>query len=555
VLERTDWHGNDIPPAAALDRLGAALVGQGHLSEADLARARSAAAEAGERLDRVLSRLGLVAESTLADALAAILDVPRIHAADFPADPPLVETLGRAFLADARILPLDDGETVRLATGDPLDRAALAAVAAKLGRSVEIFAATPAEIAQALDRLAAAPPEAAAADTDADIARLRDLAAEAPVIKLVNQIIQRAAMARASDIHIDAHDRGLRVRLRVDGALHDIDAPPADLTAAIVSRLKIMARLNIAEQRLPQDGRIRTNVAGRALDLRVATLPTLHGENVVLRLLDRSGLVLDLPSLGFDADQVAAIDGLIRRPNGIVLVTGPTGSGKTTTLYAALAALNAPEVKIVTIEDPVEYEIAGISQIQVKPQIGLDFAQGLRAILRHNPDVIMVGEIRDRETAEIAVQAALTGHLVLSTLHTNSAAAAIDRLRDMGIEEYLITATLAGVVAQRLVRRLCPDCAVADRDAAGPGLPDGRYARAPGCRACHGSGARGRVAVAEILAMDARLRRAVLDGRDLHTIECLAAEGGLVPMHRAGLAKAAAGEIALADVMALSVGD
>ncbi len=304
----------------------------------------------------------------------------------------------------------------------------------------------------------AEPMDGAGEESEEDADRLKDLASEAPVIRLVNQIIARAVETQASDIHIEPFEDRLRVRYRNDGVLGEADSPPAHLTAAIVSRLKIMARLDIAERRLPQDGRIKLAVRGHEVDFRVSTIPSLHGETVVLRVLDRSAVVFDYATLGLPAAVVAKLEAAFELPNGIVLVTGPTGSGKTTTLYTGLTGLNAVTRKVVTVEDPIEYQLAGINQIQVKPQIGLTFATLLRSILRQDPDVIMVGEIRDLETAQIAVQAALTGHLVLSTLHTNSAAETITRLRDMGLEDYLLTAVLRGVLAQRLVRRLCEQC-------------------------------------------------------------------------------------------------
>src|SRR5439155_16265504 len=303
--------------------------------------------------------------------------------------------------------------------------------------------------------------EAAEGDTEPaeeDVERLKDLASEAPVIRLVNQLIARAVETRASDVHLEPFSDRLRVRYRYDGVLHEVEAPPAGLHAAVVSRIKIMARLDIAERRLPQDGRIRLTVRGHEIDFRVSTVPSLHGESVVLRVLDRSAVDLDYAKLGLPDDIIQGLQDALNLPNGMVLVTGPTGSGKTTTLYTGLLQLNSVARNIITVEDPIEYQLAGINQIQVKPQIGLDFVNLLRSILRQDPNVIMIGEIRDLATAEIAVQAALTGHLVLSTLHTNSAAATVTRLRDMGVEDYLIAATLKGVLAQRLVRRLCPSC-------------------------------------------------------------------------------------------------
>ncbi|MFN3616286.1 MAG: GspE/PulE family protein, partial [Rubrimonas sp.] len=426
-----------------------------------LARAGRVADETGERLDRVLVRLGLVGERAMAAALARLIDAPVAEPGSLTAAPDLLAALGGRFAQNARLIPIeDDGVSVRLAMADPLDAEAARLAGLKLNRRPVRLAAAPADIDNALERMAAegaraldqlaraaggreADEDGAAAD---DVARLKDMAAEAPVIRIVNLIIRRAAEMGASDIHVEPMERRLRLRYRVDGALREVEAPPAHLRAAVVSRIKIMARLDIAESRLPQDGRLKVAVLGRELDVRVATAPTLHGEGVVMRLLDRSGLTLDFAGLGFDAPARAALTPLIDRPNGVLLVTGPTGSGKTTTLYAAVARLNDAARKIVTVEDPVEYQLEGVNQIQVRPQIGLGFAQALRSILRQDPDVIMIGEIRDLETARIAVQAALTGHLVLATLHTNSAAAAVARLRDMGVPEYLIAATLAGAV-------------------------------------------------------------------------------------------------------------
>ncbi|MFV0474128.1 MAG: GspE/PulE family protein, partial [Pikeienuella sp.] len=374
------------------------------------------------------------------------------------------------------------------------------------------------------------------------------------VVRIVNLLIRRAAELGASDIHLEAFERRLRLRYRVDGVLQEADAPPAELRAAIVSRIKIMARLDIAENRLPQDGRVKTAALGRPLDLRVATTPTLHGEGVVIRLLDRAGLVLDFDALGVDETARAALFPLIGRSNGVLLVTGPTGSGKTTTLYAMLERLNLTERKIVTVEDPVEYQLEGVNQIQARPQIGLGFAEALRSILRQDPDVIMIGEIRDLETARIAVQAALTGHLVLATLHTNSAAAAINRLRDMGIADYLLAATVIGGVAQRLLRRLCPDCAEPDPAPAVEAGISGAFRRPVGCASCAGAGYRGRVAALEVLTADDALRRLILDGADEMTIEAAAERGGMRTLRAHALQRAAAGETSLAEVARVAAG-
>ena len=380
------------------------------------------------------------------------------------------------------------------------------------------------------------------------------------MIRLVNQLIARAVETRASDIHIEPFEDRLRIRYRHDGMLAEIESPPARLAPAIISRIKIMARLDIAERRLPQDGRIKLAVRGQDVDFRVSCVPALHGETVVLRVLDRGAVAFDYARLGLPEAVVARLEATFALPNGIVLVTGPTGSGKTTTLYTGLLGLNSVTRKVIAIEDPIEFQLPGINQIQVKPQIGLDFAHLLRAILRQDPDVIMVGEIRDLETAQIAVQAALTGHLVLSTLHTNSAAATVTRLRDMGLEDYLVAAVLRGVLAQRLVRRLCPECRraapapaalaarldLARRAPAGSSPP--MLWHAAGCPACRGTGYRGRRAIAEFLVPDAAIAERIFSRAGEAEIERAAIEGGMVPMFGAGLDAVLAGETTLAEL-------
>ncbi|MFB3817992.1 MAG: type II secretion system ATPase GspE [Candidatus Methylomirabilales bacterium] len=380
-----------------------------------------------------------------------------------------------------------------------------------------------------------------------DVAQLKDLASEAPVIRLVNLLIARAAEVRASDIHIEPFEESLRVRYRVDGVLVNTEAPPKRLQAAVISRIKLMARMNIAERRLPQDGRIRTGAGGAELDIRVSTIPTIYGESVVMRLLDRASTLPDLDGLGFPEEAARTFRGLIRKPHGILLVTGPTGSGKTTTLYAALRSINAVEKKIITIEDPVEYQLDGITQIQVKPRIGLTFAAGLRHIVRQDPDVILVGEIRDRETAEIAIHAALTGHLVLSTLHTNDAAGAITRLLDMGIENYLVSSTLLAVLAQRLVRRICVACKTEYAPSAEvlkdlpPETRRLRLFKGNGCPSCTGTGYSGRLGIFELLVMDDPLQRLILAKGDAGSIRADAVARGMTTLWQDGCRKVAAG--------------
>ncbi len=550
------------------DLIGARLVAQGKLEQSALERAERARAESGERLDRVLTRLGLVGERDMAEAMAAELELPIVGADDYPEAPVLDGLLSVRFLKNSRILPLAEDEAgIALAMADPLDRFAIDSVALRAERPVRPHVAVAAELENAqerlysggktsIDQIAEALDEADEETTEADVERLRDLASEAPVIRIVNHLITKAVEARASDIHIEPFEAQLRVRYRIDGVLQDVDAPPARLRAAIISRIKIMAKLNIAEHRLPQDGRIKIVARGKEIDLRVSTLPALHGEGVVLRILDREGVVLDFDSLGFDDSTRGQFLELIERPTGIMLVTGPTGSGKTTTLYTSLTHLNSSEKKIITVEDPVEYQLRGVNQIQVKPKIGLTFANALRSILRQDPDIIMIGEIRDLETAQIAVQAALTGHLVLATLHTNTAAATITRLLDMGVEDYLVTSTVVGIQAQRLVRRLCPACREPyealpelvrqiDPQAQGPMT----LYRPKGCKQCNGQGYRGRMGVLEVLQMTDEVRRLVLQHAESQEIHKAAVAAGMRSMYQDGVTKARQGVTTLEEVV------
>ncbi|MGQ9367942.1 GspE/PulE family protein [Azospirillum sp. ST 5-10] len=550
------------------DRLAAVLLERGLLDPAALDRARRAAAVTRGRLAPTLASLGLLADRHVAEALAAVAGLPLLEAADYPGAPLFADTLSADFLRAGAVLPVAaSGDAVVLAMADPFDGFTAQAVAWAVGRRVDRRVAVAGELEAALERLYAqgdgaesAVQAAEDAAEDADAERLKDLAGEAPVIRFVNRLIADAVAARASDIHLEPQPEGLRIRIRVDGLLRPLDPPPPGWAAAVVSRVKVMARLDIAERRLPQDGRIRLAVRGRDVDIRVSTLPTLHGEKVALRLLDRSAAIFDLADLGFGADALGRYLDLLARPNGILLVTGPTGSGKTTTLYASLLRLNDATGNIVTVEDPVEYQLAGISQVPVRPGIGLDFARVLRAILRQDPDIVMVGEIRDGETAEIAAQAALTGHLVLSTVHTTSAAGTVTRLRDMGVPDYLIASTVVGIAAQRLVRRLCPHCReaiavppeLAERlalDRLAPPGAERRLFRPRGCHACDGTGFHGRCVVAEVLVMDEELRRAVLRQADSHELQRIAVAGGLRPLHEDGLLKALAGETTLEEVL------
>ena len=399
-------------------------------------------------------------------------------------------------------------------------------------------------------------------DGEENADHLRDMASEAPIIRLVNRLILNAIELRASDIHFEPFESEFKVRYRIDGVLNDVEAPPKRLQSAIISRVKIMAKLDISERRLPQDGRTKLKIGGKEIDFRISTIPTLFGESVVMRILDRETLVLDMRQLGFPDHLLARYLKLVSQPHGMILVTGPTGSGKTSTLYATLSMINSPENKIITLEDPVEYQLKGINQIQVAPKIGLTFAGGLRSIVRQDPDIILVGEIRDRETAETAVQSALTGHLLFSTLHTNDSVGAVTRMLDMGVESFLLSSTLLGVLAQRLVRLICPDCktpyvpAPDELIAMGvaPDEIDGLTLYQPrGCDACRGTGYKGRTAIFEYLRVDDDIRREINAHAGNERIKKVAVEKGMMPLRRDGWQKVAEGRTTLAEVLKVTL--
>jgi general secretion pathway protein E len=519
-------------------------------------------AETSDRLSAVLLKLGLRSEVALADDFARFCELPRYAPESLPECAITLDTLNPGFLRAHELLPLRlTDESIDIACWDALDDYSPRALAFALGRPVSRCVATREQVQRALAAHYARDEAAVELDSgsgtiaeDEEVDRLKDLASEAPVIRLVQRLIDDAVRARASDIHLEPSEQGLHVRLRMDGLLREVERHPRNLAASVVSRVKVVAGLDIAERRLPQDGRIRVTVQGKDIDFRVACSPTLHGESVVLRVLDRQDVALDFDALGFDESLMVTLREAIARPFGVVLVTGPTGSGKTTTLYAALKEINTPERKRLTAEDPVEYVLTGVNQVPVRPQIGLTFAHALRAFLRQDPDVLLVGEIRDRETAEIAIQAALTGHLLLSTLHTNSAAAAITRLLDMGIEDFLLTSTLHVILGQRLVRRLCIDCRQPFVPAADVSLRFGRepgetWYRASGCPACQGSGFRGRTAIIEALPMSDAVRARVLERADAQSIEKVALNEGMRTMFQHGLARVAAGTTTLEEVL------
>jgi general secretion pathway protein E len=562
----------DLQPAApdTDERIALTLLARGRLKEADLVRAQRLHAEAGGSLASLLVRLGMVSERDMAEAGSEVLGLPLLLARDCPEAPPENVSLALRFMKQQSVCPIGETDTeVVLLMADPQDAYAAEAVALATGRAVSGRVGLRSEIADLIERYYGTGRSAmgtivenlgddgASGDED-DVEHLRDLASEAPVIRLVNLVIQRAVELRASDIHIEPFESRLKVRFRVDGVLEEGESPPANLTAAVISRIKIMAKLNIAERRLPQDGRIMVRVQGKELDLRVSTVPTAHGESVVMRLLDRGGVVLDFRALGFSPEFLADFVKVLEQPHGILLVTGPTGSGKTTTLYAALNRLNTADVKIITVEDPVEYQIEGINQIQAKPQIGLDFAHALRSIVRQDPDIIMIGEMRDLETSRIAIQSALTGHLVLSTLHTNNAAGGITRLLDMGVEDYLLTSTVNGILAQRLVRRLEPTHA--ERYEALPEVIEEfglrRYQRSgpiylyrPKPSSLSPTGYLGRSTIMEFLVMTDDLRRLVMQRAGMGEIEEAARAAGMRTMYEDGLQKAMQGVTTIEEVL------
>jgi general secretion pathway protein E len=559
---------------ALFRRLGEILVHERMTTPDIVEKALARARTTGERVGEALVALGAVKDDDILRALAQQQRLAYLTRDELPSPLPIVKNLSPKYLRQYVVCPVSvEGNVLTVATADPLNPVIVDDLAQSTGLTVKVVVSSAEAIVEAIDRTydGVATPlqrivegmeDDRGPDGDEDVNQLRDMAFEAPVVRLVNLLIENAINAEASDIHVEPFEDTLRIRYRIDGILFDQEAPPRRLQAAVTSRVKLMAEMNIAERRLPQDGRIRVTLRGRRVDIRSSTIPTVHGESIVMRLLDRQSVFLPLEKLGFSPGMLPRFEGLIRKPHGIVLVTGPTGSGKTTTLYGALDKINSPDRKIITVEDPVEYQLKGVNQIAVKPKIGLTFATGLRHIVRQDPDVILIGEIRDLETAEIAIQASLTGHLVFSTLHTNDAPGAITRLQDMGVEPYLVASVLEGVLAQRLVRRICAACRApdtpqaADLNALGIAGSEGtRLYRGRGCDECRGTGYRGRTGIYELFPINEEARSLILRRAPTRDVRRSALEAGMVTLRLDGWAKACAGVTTVEEILRVTQED
>ena len=563
------------------ERIGELLVRRDLLSADQLRKAKAEAGSSGTRIGFQITKLGFIEENTLAEFLSAEYGVPSINLDEFEIDPEVVALIPEDVAMKHTIVPVNRaGSTLIVATADPSNIFALDDVKFLSGYNVEPVVAPEEAIKRAIDKNYDSSSSLAdvmqdfededfevISDEDSlDVAELERATEDAPVVKLVNLILTDAIKKNASDIHIETYEKSFRVRYRIDGVLYEVMKPPRKLRAALTSRVKIMASLDIAERRLPQDGRIKLKMGkDREMDYRVSVLPTLFGEKLVLRLLDKSNLQLDMTKLGFEEAQLVGFDESINQPYGMVLVTGPTGSGKTTTLYSALSELNKASTNISTAEDPVEFNLTGINQLQVHEDIGLNFAAALRSFLRQDPDIIMVGEIRDFETAEIGVKAALTGHLVLSTLHTNDAPSTINRLLNMGIEPFLVASSVNCIVAQRLARRICTDCAEEDEEIldealveAGMDPKEARLCRpmiGGGCGNCAETGYRGRVAIYEVMVISENLKEFVLNGASALEIKREAIREGMSTLRRSALNKVIEGTTTVKEVYRVSTAD
>ena len=549
------------------------LMEKGVVQKEDLERVLPPNQPIGDlSVEEQLINAGLFTPEQFRSLAEEFFGVPFASQDDFPKEPVLFDHLSTQFMKESKFIPsrLTDN-TLTVIMSNPLDFYTIDAIRLGTHYEVHVLAGRENEVLEAIERsygVGATSMEKIIEDTETvpeyrvedeeNVDHLRDIASEGPVIRLVNLIITRAIELRASDIHFEPFEEQFRVRYRIDGVLHDVESPPKRLQAAIASRVKIMAKLNIAERRLPQDGRIMLRVKGKEIDFRVSSIPTIHGESIVLRILDKSSIVLDIETLGFPEDTLDGFADLIHRPHGIILVTGPTGSGKTTTLYCALEKINSPEKKIITVEDPVEYQLKGINQIQVKPAIGLTFANSLRSIVRQDPDVILIGEIRDAETAEIAIHSALTGHLVLTTLHTNDAPSAITRLIDMGTEDYLLSSTVIGILAQRLVRVACPSCrepylpspaVLKEMKLNSADLAGLKISEVKGCEKCSNTGYWGRTGIYEFLKMTDNIQKLILGKKDSNIIKEAARKNGLRTLREDGWLKVKQGITTISEVL------
>jgi len=567
---------------AGPNRLGELLVREKLISLQQLRRAQDEQKRSGQNLGYTLAKLGYISDGEITNFLSTQYRLPAINLDEYEIEPEVVKLVARDVCEKHRIMPVSrSGASLIVAMSDPTNLHAIDDIKFLTGYNVEPVVASETAIQSAIERYYNVGPsydevmadfalgdediEFGADDDDINIMELERASEDAPVVRLVNVLLLNAIRKGASDIHVEPYEKKLRVRYRIDGVLHEEMSPPVKLKSALVSRLKIMSQLDIAERRLPQDGRIKLKLGkGREMDFRVSVLPTMWGEKVVLRLLDKSNLQLDMTKLGFDTGPLADFKWAINQPWGMVLVTGPTGSGKTTTLYSALTELNKPAHNVSTAEDPVEYNLFGINQVQMHDDIGLNFAAALRSFLRQDPDIIMVGEIRDFETAEIAVKAALTGHLVLSTLHTNDAPATISRLLNMGVEPFLITASVNLVLAQRLARRICADCRTdADVDLEvlrDLGVPEDQLATASvkkgaGCPTCGGSGYKGRVALYEVMRFSDDLKERVLQGASAAELKAAAIKNGMLTLRMSGIRKILDGVTTPEEVLRVTMAD
>ncbi len=553
-----------------MKQLGDILLDEGLVTEGQLMAALDEQAVRGESLGRILVEIGMLTEAQLVKALASQVGMEFVELSDYPVDRTAVALLPASLCRRYTVLPIaiSDGALV-LAMSDPGNVVAVDDARTVAAMQVVPVVATHDDLAQAIDRFCRADDEIddltmsfeeeQASDLEADLAKVGDMVDDAPIVRFVNLLVSQAIQDRASDIHIEPTESDLRVRYRIDGVLHEMQRAPKQIQGGVISRLKIMSDIDIAERRKPQDGRMSTTHNGRKIDLRVATLPTVWGEKVVMRILDNSTASLDLRDLSFLDDNYETYGESYSKPYGMILVTGPTGSGKSTTLYATLNAVSRPEINVITVEDPVEYRLPGINQVQVNPKAGLTFAGALRSILRSDPDVVLLGEIRDHETAQIAIEAALTGHLVLSTLHTNDAPSAVTRLVEMGIEPFLVGSALDCVVAQRLARRLCDKCKepyepsevelIAARFPWSPGEEVPKIFRPTGCSSCSGTGYRGRLAIHEVMRVSEEIERHAVAHSSAAEIGRTAREQGMLTLRDDGWAKVLLGDTAIEEIL------